>query len=75
MDDEKKLPPLTDFEIREAFRLQSATIRAVTEVLRAKGFLSAREMVKIKELRDALAAEVRRREEAGPKIVPPGRDH
>jgi len=46
----------------------------VTEVLRAKGFLSAQDMVKIKELRDPLAAEIRKREE-GPQITPPGRGH
>jgi len=44
------------------------------EVLRAKGSFNAQNMVKITELRDALAGEIRRREE-GPPIVPPGRGH
>jgi len=75
MTEEKKTPPpLTDFEVREALRLQSATIRAVTEMLRMKGILHQHDLVKIKELRDALAAEIRKREE-GPQIMPPGRDH
>ena len=39
-----------------------------------KGILHPHDLVKIKELRDALAAEIRKREE-GPQIVHPGRGH
>jgi len=67
-------PPLTDFEIREALRLQPATIRAVTEMLHMKGILHQHNLVKIKELRDAVAAEIRNRED-GPQIGPLGRNH
>jgi hypothetical protein len=55
MPEEKKAPPpLTDSEIREALRLQSATICALMVRLRHKGILHADDMMRIKELRDAL---------------------
>jgi hypothetical protein len=57
-----------------ALRLQSATIRVVTEMLHMRGILDPHDLVKIKELRDALAAEIRTREEV-PQIVPQGREH
>lgn len=74
-DKRRPLPPLSDADIREALRLQSATIRAVTEVLRAKGILDQRDLIEIRKLRDALVGEVRKHEEAGPKILPPDRTH
>jgi len=74
MPEEKKaFPPLADFDIGEALRLQSATFRAVTEMLRTKGILHPHDLVKIKELRDALAAEMppARRGYNKPGILPP----
>jgi hypothetical protein len=68
----KTPPPLTDSEIREALRLQSATIRAVTEVLRHKGLLHTDDMVRIKQLRDTLASQVRMEEEP-PHLATPGK--
>lgn len=69
----KPPPPLTDADIREALRLQSATIRAVTEVLRAKGLLDQRDLIEIRKLRDALVGEVRKLEDTGPKLITPER--
>jgi hypothetical protein len=68
-------PPLTDADIREALLLQSATIRAVTEVLQKKGLLDHQDLILVKNIRDALAAELRARGDQGSSIITPDRLH
>lgn len=68
-------PPLTDADIREALVLQSATIRAVTDVLQKKGLLDRQDLILVKNIRDSLAAELRAQDGQGPSIITADRAH